>query len=318
MRHRIRQRQPAESPGLQGGQPAAEAPPVLLVEDLVARGIVSSAAQWQPLRGGRTNSLWLVTGASGPVVVKRYALEAATPLFPNDPNSEAQVLQVLAATGMVPQILCHGMSQAGPVLVYSHHDGAPWRCDPATAARPLKMLHNLTVPHDLHGLRHAPDGSKALKDQTFAILDQMPVQTAALVRGLEPDLNIPPNGENRILHGDPVPDNIICADHGAGGNAVLIDWQCPAQGDPVLDLALFLSPTMQIITRGTPLSDLERHQFLTAYDDTRVSSRLSAMQPVFHWRMAAYCLWKMTRPVPDQSYAAGFEAEMNALKQFAL
>lgn len=318
MRHHFRQRQPAAAPVLGGDRRLAEKPPVSLVQDLVARGVVPASAQWQPLQGGRTNALWVVPGENCALVVKRYALDAATPLFPNEPSAEAQVLNALSASGLVPQILYQGMSQAGPVLVYSHQDGAPWRADPAEAARPLKTLHNLAVPHELQGLRHAPDGAKALKDQTLAMLDQIPAQAGAVLRGLEPELNIPPNGESRLLHGDPVPDNIVCPGCGRGGNAVLIDWQCPALGDPVLDLALFLSPAMQIITRGAPLSDRERQQFFTAYDDKAAVARLLALQPVFHWRMAAYCLWKMTRLAPDHSYKAGLEAEMNAMQQLAV
>jgi len=317
MRHHFHQGQLAKAPVLQGDQRLAEEPPLSLVQDLVARGVVSATAQWQPLRGGRTNSLWLVSDENRALVVKRYALDAATPLFPNEPSSEAQVLRALSASGLAPQMLFFGISQAGPILVYSHQDGAPWRIGPADAAKPLKALHKLTIPHELQGLRRAPDGAKALKDQTLAILDQIPAQAADILRGLEPDLHIPPHGESRILHGDPVPDNIVCSDHDAGGSAVLIDWQCPSLGDPVLDLALFLSPAMQIITRGAPLSDLERSQFLTAYDDKAAATRLLAIQPILHWRMAAYCLWKMTRPAPDLSYKAGLEAEMSAFKNLS-
>ncbi len=56
----------------------------------------------------------------------------------------------------------------------------------------------------------------------------------------------------------------------------LIDWQCPAIGDPCLDLALFLSPTMQQVNGKTPLSGAEVAAFLEAYDNPQVTCRYHA------------------------------------------
>ena len=308
---------PLASSGIQPGGHVGNEPPVTLMQDLAALGVVPISARWQALRGGRTNALWVVACAKASLVVKLYAPEAATPLFANEPGSEAQVLNALAGSGLAPNCVFHGNTRAGPVLVYDHQSGSPWRRDPAAAAVILRMLHRLPVPSDLQCLNRAPDGFQALKDQTRAILAQIPAHERLALLSIEPDITVPPNDYKRLLHGDPVPDNIVWRGDAGARSLTRIDWQCPALGDPILDLALFLSPAMQIVTRGAPLSETERQQFLTAYEDAQAVSRLTAMQPVFHWRMAAYCLWKLTRTTPDQSYKAAMEAEISALGRIA-
>ena len=82
-------------------------------------------------------------------------------------------------------------------------------------------------------------------------------------------------------------------------------------GDPTEDLSLFMSPAMQSLYRGAPLDTPERDEFLAAYPDRRVISRLLDLQPWYHWRMAAYCLWQGERGRPD--YADAAELELEAL-----
>lgn len=300
---------------LDSGGDCGDAPPFTLKQELAKRGVICSSALWQPLRGGRTNRLWRVTSISARHVVKLYDQDAATPLFANDPIAEASVLTALTGSGRSPEVVFSGNTQAGPVLVYHHLSGTPWRKDSALAGSLLRSLHATPVPQRAQSLPRAPDGSHALKKQTLAVLDQIPSTEAAQLRVLEPDSNAPPSGKVSLLHGDPVPDNIIvCAKGTSSGTAALIDWQCPMLGDPLLDLSVFLSPAMQIITRGLPLSSEERHRFIKAYDDSPTEQRLQALQPILHWRMAAYCLWKMTRPTPDSTYAQAMEAEISALK----
>jgi aminoglycoside phosphotransferase (APT) family kinase protein len=120
---------------------------------------------------------------------------------------------------------------------------------------------------------------------------------------------VPPSAKRALLHGDPVPGNILVTPDGLR----LIDWQCPAVGDPVEDLALFLSPAMQLIYRGAPLTRAEGDAFTAAYADPQVQDRLNAMQPWHHWAMAAYCAWKAARGA--QRYAQAMELELAALEQ---
>jgi aminoglycoside phosphotransferase (APT) family kinase protein len=59
----------------------------------------------------------------------------------------------------------------------------------------------------------------------------------------------------------------------------LIDWQCPAVGDPCEDIAIFLSPAMQLAYRGTVLSRAEEQVFLTAYSDASTLKRYANIAP---------------------------------------
>ena len=67
----------------------------------------------------------------------------------------------------------------------------------------------------------------------------------------------------RLVHRDAGPGNLI----DTGDRLLLIDWQAPGAGDPVEDLAAFLSPAFQILYGREPLTDDEEGAFLDAYPD---------------------------------------------------
>lgn len=292
------------------------APPRALVRDLAEKGVVSMQAEWTAFRGGRTNRVWHVRDRGTEHVVKLYASAPSdTPLFRNDPQAEAHVLDLLAGHGLSPRPVYHGAHSAGAVLIYEHQTGLVWRSGTEQVATLLKALHGRPTDANLIALPAAPDGSDALTRQTLAMLAQAPEDLAAPILALQPRWKIPPSEHQSLLHGDPVPDNLVCPPGPTDARPVLIDWQCPALGDPVMDLALFLSPAMQQVGRGTPLSDSERRSFLIAYDDPGVEARLTDLQPFFHWRMAAYCLWKITRDKPDPAYDPALSAEIAALRR---
>jgi thiamine kinase-like enzyme len=91
------------------------------------------------------------------------------------------------------------------------------------------------------------------------------------------------------------------------GGITLIDWQCPASGDPTEDVATFLSPAMQWLYRGRVLSPPETEAFLSAYPDPDVTTRYLRLRPLYRWRMAAHCLWKADRGAPDYEQALAAE-----------
>ena len=128
---------------------------------------------------------------------------------------------------------------------------------------------------------------------------------------MEPQGHVAPSGRRRLVHGDPVPGNIVTGP----GRAALIDWQCPALGDPAADLAIFASPAMQQVYRGAPLSEAESAAFLAAYPDEETVARYRALRPWYHWRMAAYCLFRAERG--RAGYAAGLTLERAALPRYS-
>ena len=60
-----------------------------------------------------------------------------------------------------------------------------------------------------------------------------------------------------LLHTDVVPGNLILGDEGLR----IIDWQCPAIGDPIVDIMMFLSPAMHEIYGSGKLSTKDHESF---------------------------------------------------------
>lgn len=251
------------------------------------------------LAGGRSNHVW----RAGALVIKLYAADGANPLFANDPEREAAVLTALSGTGMVPPLVQIGVFEGRNWLSYAHVNGSPWEEDAGHVAQLLGRLHDLAPPS---GLPAGANGSAALERQTSGILARCTEQKG--LPELRPLGRIPPLPQPVLIHGDPVPGNLLAHD----GTLTLIDWQCPQVGDPAEDLALFLSPAMQLMYRGAPLSKAEEDAFLTGYPDRRITGRALALMPWFHWRMAAYCLWRAERG-GEKDWQA-FELERAALQ----
>lgn len=257
-------------------------PPVLaqlraMLPDLVAEPAV-------PLRGGRCNRLWRI----GSVVAKLYAPGSARPLFPNDPLAEAAALRALAGTGLAP-----GLLLAGPGwIAYRFVPGTPWNRDPRPVAQALAAVHRHPPPP---GLRQMPLGDQALMASARAMAHP----------GLPPPPKVPTVAAPTpcLLHGDAVPGNIITGPQGL----TLIDWQCPGLGDPAEDLALFLSPAMQQLYRGAPLSPAETAAFLAAYPDADIVARYRLLRPLLHWRIAAHCALRAAEGAADYRAALGLE-----------
>lgn len=254
------------------------------------------------LTGGRSNYVW----RTGRIVVKLYDQSSANPLFANDPACEVAALRALSGTGMVPHLVRFGGFEGHHWLAYAHLKGAPWQHDPAPVARLLGRLHDQPA---FEGLSKGANGSALIEAQTEAILAEC--AAAKALRDLRPGHKVPPAKRQTLIHGDPVPGNLVAHD----GTLTLIDWQCPKLGDPAEDLALFLSPAMQLLYRGEPLSAEEADAFVAAYPDSQVTARLRTLLPWFHWRMAAYCLWKAERGgVRDQQ---AMELEIAALQSIS-
>lgn len=238
-------------------------------------------------------------------MVKIFASDAPNPLFPNDPESEACILRHLDGLNIAPRLLDHFDTPAGYCIVYTHVSGKPWRIDPTIVAAVLYLVHQIKAPD---GFRHAPHGSTALKEQTLRILARCPADQTHNLRALEPSVEFSASAHETLLHGDPVPANIIVD----GANVRLIDWQCPAIGDPCEDIAIFLSPAMQLGYRGSILNSDDVAEFLNAYPDQNIAARYRAAAPWYHWRMAAYCLWK--KSIGEREAEEALNAELNALE----
>lgn len=251
---------------------------------------------YQHLPGGRTNSSWKISWRDGTdAVLKLYREGADTPLFRNDPQAEWNALIALRQTGLAP----HALSRGKDRLVYRFVEGLTGAARAATVAELLKKLHAQNPPK---GLPQAPESLGALHTQGMEMLANCKDRSLAELRPVLNDIKLAPNV---FLHGDPVAGNIIATPAGA----VLIDWQCPAWGDPIFDLYLAASPGMQAIYGG----DICLNALLDAYADPAVKARMQVALSGLQWRMAVYGQWKLERG--DADYKAVRDAETDALKK---
>jgi aminoglycoside phosphotransferase (APT) family kinase protein len=271
---------------------------------------------WTPLAGGHTNRLWRVRGPEGDLVLKLYVPGMASRLFPNSPEAEARALVHLAGTGLAPVICAFGRAGPGRVLCYRAVEGAvPRGTDGAAVlARALSDLHARPVADrfrrvslqpralvrgilcDLRGVPRSPDA---------AMLAHI---AARATRGTPPRL--PQEGPTALLHGDPAAGNALVS---RGDTVTLIDWQCPALGDPTHDLAIALSPGMRELYGQAPFRPAERAAFWRAYGRWDVHERLRVLRPLLSARIAAHFLAQAARGRPG--YAAAAEAELAALEE---
>lgn len=237
-------------------------------------------------------------------MVKLFGEGNATPLFPNDARAEAIALTHLAPHKMAPRLLFHRMTAEGPCLIYDHINGIAGAAHPDHMGKLLSKLHDIPPPS---GIRRIASGSNAVLAQGDQILALC--QNADWLRDLRPVLDVAPADLAVFLHGDPVPANTICKD----GALYLIDWQCPAVGDPVEDIGIFLSPAMQLVYGTEPLSADQVAAFFRGYAHPDIETRYRAIAPALHWRMAAYCQWRIEQGTHFDSHA--LESEIAALAQ---
>ncbi|WP_022702332.1 phosphotransferase family protein [Pseudorhodobacter ferrugineus] len=253
----------------------------------------TQGAVWQPLQGGRVNTVWRL----GDIIVKQFQPNGDSPLFPNDPAAEAAALQLLAPHGFVPTLLAQGQGW----LAYQYCPGSAWQSGTELVAHILTRLHQIPAP--THAFRAGPNGSTQLLEQAKSIAALCP----KTLPPAPPDPQVP-SGPTCLIHGDLVAGNLIVNK----GNITLIDWQCPLIGDPTEDIAAFLSPAMQVLYRGSPLTLDEIAVFRAALPPQTVQ-RYDQLAALYHWRMAAHCLWKASQNAPD--YAPALQLELTALQR---
>lgn len=279
-------------------------PPEQLLLDLSNAGHVATGDKFEALQGGRTNQVWQFGNGCEIKVLKLYRDTNSNPLFENNPHSEINCLTTLGATGLAPRLLIQGSHPLGRWIIYEHVNGRGWSSESAPVARLLARVH---AHAPLVGLKSGPNGSAEIKRQTLGILARCQANSRDRIIAKMPNWIVSPIGRPCLIHGDPVPGNIVLADQ----DPVLIDWQCPTNGDPTEDLALFLSPAMQKLYRGAPLTLTEERDFLTAYPDSKIVQRYQLLKAWYHWRMSAYCLWQLDQG--NEDYLDGFDLECDYL-----
>jgi aminoglycoside phosphotransferase (APT) family kinase protein len=286
-------------------------PVAFVVEQGLSKARDLSAAA---LTGGYLNQVFRLRGQGIDWVVKRFLPETELALFPNLPEPEHRAMSLAHRLGLAPKPVAFVDRPDLTVLVYEYVEGEMWRDGIADVARMLKRLRAA----DPAGFRAVPMTPEGILEEGEAFLPKItPVRRKRMEAARPKPIRI--GGVTPVLlHTDIGPGNII-VEQGTG-RLVVIDWQCPAAGDPVQDAIAFLSPAFQILYSREPLSTALEAEFFAAYDDAAFKAHYDGVLPFYDWRMAGYCAMRIdkyatSRPAASERYTRAYEALLQRLEQ---
>jgi thiamine kinase-like enzyme len=269
---------------------------------LLLQGVISSQTVWYAQTGGRTNKVWRLVGEKD-LICKLYLETKTNPLFKNTPEAEYRCLLWLDGSGIAPKPYKYLKTPFGEVLLYNYIKGQTWSHDVEIVSELVTRIHKHKYPKGLRILSNSP---LEIKQTGLQIINTLNSYHKNKLIMLCPDVSIS-DIEPVLLHTDVVPGNLILGEEGLR----LIDWQCPAIGDPIVDIIMFLSPGMHEIYGSGKLSMKDHDVFLKSLSSD-LRSRYNSIGPLYHWRLAAYCFWKAELGFIDYDKAA--LAEIDLLK----
>jgi thiamine kinase len=269
---------------------------------LFLQGVISSQTSWFAQTGGRTNKVWRLAGKRN-LICKLYLETGSNPLFNNTPYAEYKCLLWLDDSNIAPKPYKYLNTPYGEVLLYYYIEGLTWRKDVNIVSELLSRIRKHKYPKGLRILSSLPSD---IKQNGLEIINKLNSYHKNKLIKICPDVSI--SGiEPVLLHTDVVPGNLILGDEGLR----LIDWQCPAIGDPIVDIMMFLSPGMHEIYGSGKLSMKDHEVFLMSLT-SELRNRYNSIGPIYHWRLAAYCFWKAEQGFMEYENAA--LAEIDLLK----
>jgi len=264
--------------------------------------VISNQTVWYAQTGGRTNKVWRLVGEED-LICKLYLETKSNPLFNNTPEAEYKCLLWLDGSGIAPKPYKYLKTPFGEVLFYDYIEGQTWCHDVDTVSELLSRIRKHKYPKGLRILSNLPLN---IKQTGLEIISKLNNYYKDKLIKICPEVSIP-DIEPVLLHTDVVPGNLIIGDEGLR----LIDWQCPAIGDPIVDIMMFLSPGMHEIYSSGKLSMKDHEVFLMSLSSD-LRNRYNIIGPLYHWRLAAYCFWKAEQGFVEYEKAA--LAEINLLK----
>lgn len=272
----------------------------------------------ESLTGGYLNQVYRVRGKEAGEdvdwVMKFFMSETELALFPNLPADERKATSLASTIGRAPVPISYFETTEGPVLIYEYCEGEIWQEGVGDVARLLRDLRTLDTSD--YGFREVPTLPAGIMAEGDAFLPKIGAEMRARLTWLRPKPIEIDAVSPSFLHTDIGPGNIIVAKD--TGRLVVIDWQCPAIGDPVQDVVAFLSPAFQILYSRQPLTAEQEADFFAAYDDPELKRRYDQVLPFYDWRMAGYCATRQakyasTRPEASRRYADALAALLERL-----
>ncbi len=271
------------------------------------------------LPGGYRNEVWKVRSGRGWLIEKRYVEDPgeANPMYPNLPDHEAAALALLGPRGLAPQLVHHSPA----AVTYRVVSGTIWRGGTSDVAALLYAIHSGPTPR-IHGggMRRLCASAEQARSHGDEMVAAVPKATVAELVAARPSTASPTAVRRAsLVHTDCGPGNLVRSRDGL----VLIDWQCPGLGDPVEDIACFLSPAMMLLYQQRPHTDRATEQFLEAYGETAQGrstvARYRRDAAAWHYRIGGYCVWRasrLARRLPDVAdrYRRALAAEIALLR----
>ena len=269
---------------------------------LYIQGIIPNKTVWHPQAGGRTNKVWRLLGEVN-LICKLYSITKNNPLFNNTPEAEYRCLLLLDGSNIAPKPYKYLKTPFGEVLLYDYIDGQTWSEDVVVVSELLSRIRRHKYPKKLRRISGLPSD---IKKAGFKIINTLNNKHKNMLFNICPNVSIS-DIEPVFLHTDTVPGNLILGSNGLR----LIDWQCPAIGDPIIDIMMFLSPGMHQVYGSRKLSMDDHEKFLMNLS-IQLRDRYNGIGQLYHWRLAAYCFWKAEQGFKEYENAA--LAEINLLK----
>ena len=234
-------------------------------------------------------------------VVTRQYWESNTPQSRPPPRGESAILRTLAANQIPAPRVIVAEEQAGeifgrPAIVISYLDGVP---DLAPAdlqdwagqlARAIAKVHAIAVPDELKSVPRSHINSvtkwmEAPEPPERFVKHEVGVELWNAMRLLWPGVD---TTASQLIHTDFWPGNALWKD---GKLLAIVDWEWPALGEPVGDVAYFLSDA------AYAGFDVEK-SFLETYE--RSSGK--PIHDLLFWKMMATAI-----PMPDiGNWAQGY------------
>jgi thiamine kinase len=267
---------------------------------LFMQGVIPNQTAWHAQTGGQTNKVWRLIGDKD-LICKLYLETKTNPLFNNTPEAEYRCLLWLEGSNIAPKPYKFLKTPFGEVLLYNFISGETWSHDVEAVSELLTRIRNHKCPKGLRILSNLPSD---IKQTGLEIINKLNSFHKNKLIKICPDVLIS-DIEPVLLHTDVVPGNLILGDNGLR----LIDWQCPAIGDPIVDIMMFLSPGMHEIYGPRKLSMKDHEAFLMSLT-SNLRNRYNIIGPLYHWRLAAYCFWKAEQGFIEYEKAAFAEIDL--------
>lgn len=276
-----------------------------------------SGAILKPLPLNYTSRFWRLQTSARTYVIKVFfpGLED-NPLFPTLPEQEASALTFLDHQNLAPRLEAFLKTPQGdPLLIYGYQPAENEEIDVRAAAELVGALAALDNPPS--GFQKVPSGSVSVTAQGDAILQLIPGSKRAInLARLRPE-TLTDQGANirkSLVHRSLCLGTLQASDRGPR----LIDWQYAGIGDPVEDICGFLSPGLLTLYGLRPLAHYAEQMFLQHYPDREIIERFERERAGYHWRLAAYCLYRQetlerSNAPASRAYGRALEEEVDLL-----